>query len=225
MSFSETLLQKAEPYYQAQTRKPFVQGMLDGTLPMEKFLYWVRVDYAYLVNFSRILALGVTKADTFEDMRVMQEYLHWIVNEEMGMQESYAAEHGITKHDLESAQMGPIKYAYTRHELASAYSGTMGELLAGIMACIVGYQIVCRKLLSSIETIDPENPYRDWFSMYSSDVDLDTHTKKVIDIFDRMASEGSANVRASMEEKFMTGVRYETMCWDAYFEMEEWISH
>ena len=151
MSFSARLIEKADPYYQEQTRKPFVQGMLDGTLLMEKFLYWVSVDYAYLVNFSRILALGVTKADTFEDMRVMQEYLHWIVNEEMGMQESYAAEHGITKYELESAQMGPTKYAYTRHELASAHSGTMGELIAGIMACIVGYQIVCCKLLSSID--------------------------------------------------------------------------
>ena len=224
MSFSETLLQKAEPYFQAQARKPFLQGILDGTLPIEKFLYWVRVDYPYLVSFSRILALGVTKAETFEDMRVMQEYLHWIVNDEMALHEAYAAEHGITKHELESQQMGPVKYAYTRHELSSAYSGTMGELIAGILACIVGYQIVCRKLVSS-ETIDPENPYRDWLSMYSSDVDLDTHTKKIIRIFDRLASEGSANMRASMEEKFMAGIKYETMCWDAYFEMEEWITY
>ena len=224
MSFSETLIQEAEPYFQAQARKPFLQGILDGTLPIEKFLYWVRVDYPYLVNFSRILALGVNKADTFEDMRVMQEYLHWIVNEEMALHENYAAEHGITKHDLESQQMGPIKYAYTRHELSSAHSGTMGELIAGILACIVGYQIVCRKLVSS-ETIDPENPYQDWLSMYSSDADLDTHTKKIIDIFDRLDSEGSAKLRASMKEKFMKGITYETMCWDAYFEMEEWIRY
>ena len=224
MSFSETLLQKAEPYFEVQMRKPFLQGILDGTLPIEKFLYWVRVDYPYLVNFSRILALGVAKADTFEDMRVMQEYLHWIINDEMALHESYAAENGITKLELESQQMGPIKYAYTRHELSSAYSGSMGELIAGILACIVGYQVVCRKLVSSAE-IKSDNPYKDWLSMYSSDAELDTHTQKILEIFDRLASEGSVNLRVSMEAKFMAGVRYETMCWDAYFDMEEWINH
>jgi thiaminase len=61
--------------------------------------------------------------------------------------------------------------------------------------------------------------------MYSSDAELDTHTQKIIEIFDRLASEGSENLRVSMEAKFMAGVRYETMCWDAYFDMEEWINH
>ena len=120
--------------------------------------------------------------------------------------------------------MGPIKYAYTRHELSSAYSGSMGELIAGILACIVGYQVVCRKLVSSAE-IKSDNPYKDWLSMYSSDAELDTHTQKILEIFDRLASEGSENLRVSMEAKFMAGVRYETMCWDAYFDMEAWINH
>mgnify|MGYP001261482607 CR=1 FL=1 len=53
----------------------------------------------------------------------------------------------------------------------------------------------------------------------------ENNTQKIIEIFDRLASEGSENLRVSMEAKFMAGVRYETMCWDAYFDMEEWINH
>ncbi len=222
MSFSTMLIEKADPYFELQTQKPFLQGILQGTLPIEKFMYWVRVDYPYLVNFSRILALGVAKAESFADMKIMQNYLDWIINEEMALHESYAADNGISKEELELQRMGPTKYAYTRHELSSAYSGSMGELIAGILACIVGYQIVCNKLVKDSK-IDSTNPYKDWLKMYVSDDDLDFHTKNIIGMFDRIASESSISVRDSMDEKFMSGVRYETMCWDAYYEMEEWI--
>jgi len=224
MSFSETLMVKAQPYLEAQTKKPFLLGILDGDLPIDKFLYWVRVDYPYLINFSRILALGVTKADNLEAMRIMQEYLDWIIDEEMALHEAYAAKQGISREELAGQKMGPVKYAYTRHELASAYSGTLGELIAGILACIVGYQKVCRTLVKQ-KPIDPNNPYRDWLAMYSSDEELDSHTQKILGLFDRLAAESSESQLERMEDNFMTGVRYETMCWDAYYEKEEWMTY
>ena len=58
MSFTKQMLTKAEPYLEAQMKTAFVQAMIDGSLEPERLRYWVRVDYPYLINFSRILALA-----------------------------------------------------------------------------------------------------------------------------------------------------------------------
>jgi thiaminase len=39
-----------------------------------------------------------------------------------------------------------IKYAYTRHEFTNAYSGNLFELIAGLFPCIVGWQILSKRL-------------------------------------------------------------------------------
>ena len=46
-------------YFLLQSKKPFLQEILKGNLSDERYTYWVRVDYVYLINFSKILALGI----------------------------------------------------------------------------------------------------------------------------------------------------------------------
>lgn len=221
MSFSSILIETAKPYFDLQTKKPFLTEMAKGELAIERFLYWVKVDYPYLINFSRILALGVTRAKDLEGMRIMQDYLDWIIDEEMALHEAYAEKNGISKEELANFQMGPIKYAYTRHELSAAYSGTLEELISGIMPCLVGYQEVS-KLLVKEYPIQDDNPYRDWLSMYSSDVLLDDHTQRILNLFDRLTEKSTEEQKARMRTYFKLSEFYETMCWDAYYEMETW---
>ena len=58
MSFSEDIDKKALPVRQAILGHPFVTGIGDGTLPVEKFKHWVSQDYVYLIDYSRVLALA-----------------------------------------------------------------------------------------------------------------------------------------------------------------------
>ena len=75
MSFSRNLLEQAQPYIDAQIEKPFLQGMINGDLPQDRFEYWLKVDYPYLYNFLKVLSLGVVKADEIQDMWVMLEHV------------------------------------------------------------------------------------------------------------------------------------------------------
>ena len=38
-------------YFLLQSKKPFLQEILKGNLSDERYIYWVRVDYVYLINF------------------------------------------------------------------------------------------------------------------------------------------------------------------------------
>ena len=213
---------EASKYFILQSKKPFLTEILNGNLSNERYTYWVRVDYVYLINFSKILALGISKGKTIEEMKVMNEYLNWILNEEMSLHVDHAKKNGISENELFNCEMGPIKYSYTRHENNCANAGDLGILISGILACIVGWQVVSKILLGG-ETVSDNNKYNGWLTMYSEDKILQEHTNKILKIFNSYAANGNEEYRDILKKNFLLGVKYETMCWDAYYNMEVWI--
>jgi thiaminase/transcriptional activator TenA len=47
--FTTALRALAEPIWRAQHEHPFVRGIGDGTLDLERFKRWVRQDYRFLI--------------------------------------------------------------------------------------------------------------------------------------------------------------------------------
>ena len=62
MSFMDDLEAKALPVRQAILRHPFVTGIGDGTLDVDKFKFYVRQDYLYLIDYSRVVALAAARS-------------------------------------------------------------------------------------------------------------------------------------------------------------------
>jgi hypothetical protein len=58
---------------------PFVQGLADGTLPKEKFKFFMIQDHLYLMQYAKVFAMGVLKSQREEDMRLFaratEEYI------------------------------------------------------------------------------------------------------------------------------------------------------
>jgi hypothetical protein len=74
--FSAHLRQLADSIWAAQHAHPFVRGIGDGTLPLDKFAFWVRQDYRYLVDYARVFALGASRAPDLGTMTTLAELLH-----------------------------------------------------------------------------------------------------------------------------------------------------
>jgi thiaminase/transcriptional activator TenA len=62
---------------------PFVVELYSGTLPLEKFKYYVLQDYNYLITMVRILSLLAAKAPTLELSRLALELAYGTVTGEM----------------------------------------------------------------------------------------------------------------------------------------------
>ena len=60
---------------------PFVTQMADGTLPAEKFRYYMLQDYLYLKDYVKIFAAILQKADDFEQIRFLSEELASTIDE------------------------------------------------------------------------------------------------------------------------------------------------
>ena len=58
MNLSQRLWQQNQDLAQASLEHPFVQGIYDGTLPKEKFAYYVGQDAFFLESFARAYSIA-----------------------------------------------------------------------------------------------------------------------------------------------------------------------
>ena len=68
MKFTDRLLEKTLPIWRQNHSHPFVQGIGDGTLDPDKFRFYMVQDYLYLIDYSKVFAIGAVKADDLETM-------------------------------------------------------------------------------------------------------------------------------------------------------------
>ena len=106
----------------------------------------MRQDYVFLIDYSRVLALAVAKADDLETMGRFAELLHETLNTEMDLHRGFAAKLGISTAELEDTDATPGTRAYTQHLLATAYGGDLADITAAILPCMWDYSDIGQTL-------------------------------------------------------------------------------
>ena len=222
MGFAEDIESKALPIRQAILSHPFITGVGDGTLPVEKFKHYVTQDYLYLIEYARVLALASAKSPDLETMGWFAGLLDETLNTEMELHRRYCSEVGITRQELDAAKPAPTTLAYTSFLLRTAYQGTYPELVASLLPCQWGYWEIGAHLAALGE---PENAplYAQWIRMYASP-EFAELAKYIRSLADRVAEEpanGQITPRIiAMEEAYMTSLRFELGFWDMAQNLE-----
>src|SRR5689334_3591585 len=104
MRFTEQLHQQAAAVREQVFHHPFVTGIGDGTLPLAAFRYYMCQDYVFLIDYCRVLALAVAKADDLETMGRFAALLHATLHTEMALHRDFATQFGISEAELEATQ-------------------------------------------------------------------------------------------------------------------------
>ena len=95
MTVTERLLKDTESIWAEYHQHPFVQGIADGSLDKEKFKYYMIQDYLYLLDYTKVFAIGVAKAKDMAFMKRFANSTHAILDGEMDIHRSYMARLGI----------------------------------------------------------------------------------------------------------------------------------
>jgi thiaminase/transcriptional activator TenA len=218
-STSAHLLQMTNAIREQILAHPFVRGIGEGNLPRPPFVYYIRQDYLYLVEYSRVLALGVARAHDLELMELFAELVHATLHVEMDLHRGYCERLGISRENLEATPVSPTTHAYTRHLLAVAHGGTIAELMAALLPCQWGYWEIGQALAQSGLPSDPF--YAEWITMYSGP-EYGELAARLRATFDRVAARASNDELARIDRIFLTSARYEWGFWDASQRMESW---
>jgi thiaminase/transcriptional activator TenA len=220
MKFSEQLLEKLQPIWRKNHSHPFVKGIGAGTLEQGKFRFYMIQDYLYLIDYSKLFALGAVKATDLEDMTVFSKLLHATMSEEMSLHRQYAARFGISEAELEQADPSPITLAYTHYMLHCGQNGTLAELVAALLPCAWSYWEIGKEL-AEIPGAKDHKLYGDWIKMYSSE-EFGQTAQWCIELLDKLAEGKSESELVQLEKIFLNTTRFEYMFWDMAYHQEMW---
>ncbi|MFW5978369.1 MAG: thiaminase II [Halohasta sp.] len=217
MSGSQQLLEAGSEVWAAQTAHPFVVELAAGTLDEAAFEHWVRQDYRYLQDYARLFAVAATKARDEETMTELLGIAHGVLDMEMDLHRSFAADYGISADDLEATEKAPTCVAYTNFLLRTAYEGSLAEIAAALYPCMQGYLDVADHMA---QLADEDHRYTPFIELYTSE-----EFREEVDwcrgFVDR-CWEASPGEHAAMEAAFLTSAKLEYRFWEMAYTQEGW---
>ena len=217
LSVSARLRQAAAPIWEECLRHPFVTGIGDGTLGVEKFQYFMLQDYLYLFDYARVFALGVVKARDPKLMRTFAENVNAILGGEMNIHRAYMERLGITEDQVFAVKPALDNTSYTHYMLAVAESGGPMEIVAAILACSWSYAEIGQALAKRPGAAD--HPfYGEWVRGYASENYAATN-QALMALMDELTKDATGAQFDRLEEIFVNCSRYELGFWDMAWEM------
>jgi thiaminase/transcriptional activator TenA len=217
--FTDHLRRLVEPIWAAQHAHPFVRGIGDGTVDVERFSFWIRQDYLFLIEYCRLFALAAARAPDLDTISRFADLLQVTARTEMDLHRGYAAQFGISPDDLEHETMGPTTRGYTDFLLRVAVTGDFAELTAALLPCMWGFSEIGQHLAERPRPADAR--YAAWVEMYA-DPEFAALAEWCRDLVDRLADDAGPQARQRMEAAFVTSSRYELAFWEAAYRLERW---
>ena len=216
-SVSYRLHDAAASIWEACQKHPFVTGIGEGTLAVEKFQHFMLQDYLYLFDYARVFALGVVKARDPELMRTFAANVDAILDGEMKIHRAYMKRLGITEEQVFAVKPALDNLSYTNYMLSVASSGGPMEIVASILACSWSYAEIGQALATIPDAL--EHPfYGEWIQGYSSEEYAATN-QALVELMDSLAANATEEQIAYLTEVFVNCSRYELGFWDMSWEM------
>lgn len=217
-SVSTRLHDAAASVWEACLRHPFVTGIGDGTLDMEKFRYFMLQDYLYLFDYARVFALGVVKARDPELMRVFAANVDAILGGEMKIHRAYMKRLDITEEQVFSVKPALANLSYTNYMLSVAQTGGPMEIVASILACSWSYAEI-GQALAAIPSAAEHPFYGEWIRGYASEEYAATN-QALIELMDSLAADAGEEQLAYLTDVFVNCSRYELGFWDMAWDVQ-----
>lgn len=217
-SFTQELWASIEPIYQSILSHPFLKGLADGSLPEEKFRFYVVQDALYLRDFARALAAAASRSPRDEWTEFLSRHAREALVAERALHDSFFKEWGLTSEQVYSTPMAPTNLAYTSYLLRVAYLGSFEEAVASLLPCDWIYLMVGRELE---RTGSPHPLYKRWIETYSSE-EFSAVVEELRKIVETVSGWASSELQGLMRAHFVTTSRYEWMFWDMAWRMESW---
>jgi len=216
---SHQLKRSATPIWRAIFAHPFLQELHAGTLPIDRFTYFILQDYRYLLDFAQVLCLGGAKSPDLKTLEIFTRHALIAVEVERTFHASFGKSLGLSQGDLDQTPKGPVTEAYTRHLQAVARGGSLAEIVAAVLPCYWIYGEVGKRLYKN----RPRKPkiYREWIETYASE-DYWMPVREQIRLADQLGANAPGYEKKLTRSHFLLSSRYEFLFWDQAYRLEEW---
>ena len=219
--FTDRLFKNVQPIWDKNHQHSFVQELGQGTLAEEKFIYYMKQDYVYLIDYVKLFAVGTLKSKKLDTMERFAQILHETLHFEMELHRQFAAEFGITHEELEATKPTPVNLAYTRYMLDVAQNGSLAEVVACLLPCAWDYWEIGKLLRKQYSNQLATNRYAKWIETYDSE-EFGEGAKWLIQLMDELTEGKPERELAELEKHFQITSKYEYLFWEMNYHKQDW---
>src|ERR1700683_658457 len=188
-AFSARVRNRCDRIWAGLHAHPFLSELARGTLPLDRFRFFIEQDLLFLPAFARYLALGAAKSASDADLEFFTRQLDGIIRLEIPSNRRLLAQViSLGAEDRGGARgMAPANVAYTSFLLATAAAGGPLEITAAILPCSWSYLEIAAELKDAIA----DHPvYSDWVAFYLQEEEADL-VLNMRETFDDMTRDGA----------------------------------
>lgn len=215
MKWSEKNWLAIEDQYQSILEMPFIKELSDGSLPQEKFHFYMAQDSLYLEHFGRSLSLIAAKIPDLQDVLTFMQFAENAIVVENALHESYFKDFGLT----DKGVLQPACHHYIHFLRSTAALESVEIAVAAVLPCFWIYREVGNYIYKTRNTVD--NPYEKWIATYAGE-EFSQAVDQAISICDRLAENSTQETKEKMSEAFIMATRLEYYFWEAAYELKKW---
>ncbi|WP_080778237.1 thiaminase II [Chryseobacterium phocaeense] len=215
MKWSEYTWKAIEQSYESILDMPFIKELSEGTLPGDKFRFYMAQDSLYLEHFGRTLSLIASKIQNLPDVLAFMRFAENAIVVENALHESYFVDFGVT----DKGVLQPACHHYIHFLRSTAAFESVEIAVAAVLPCFWIYREVGDYIYKHQNSVN--NPYQKWIETYGGD-EFSAAVDQAIAICNRLAENSTEENRKKMTEAFIMSSRMEFHFWEAAYELKTW---
>jgi thiaminase/transcriptional activator TenA len=218
MIWSERTWEAAMPVYRAITEMPFIEELAAGTLPGDKFNFYIAQDDIYLGHYAGVLATIAARVHSSAEALAFVRFAECALVVETGMHAFFNNGAASAEGAVAAAVAEPACHHYVSYLKSTAAFEPVEVAMAAVLPCFWIYREVGKHILArSVEG----NPYQAWVDTYAGE-EFDRQVDEAIAFCNAAAERSTPAVRRAMTEAFVTAARLEFDFWDGAYRLRKW---
>lgn len=219
MKLFNRLVGENKEIWHAYLNHEFVKRLESGVLGRENFLFYLKQDYIYLLNYAKCFASLAAAATTAQELRFAVKFQNYILEGELELHQSVLSL-GIEASKLSVKDESLANIAYTRYIQSVASSGDFLDLLVALSSCATGYGYIGCEIYARLGEAGLENhPYESWIRTYAGEAFL-AEVKAFEEFVNSYTHAVSEAKFARLSEIFYTVTRLECNFWQHGLTMQ-----
>ncbi|EIB9686224.1 thiaminase II [Campylobacter jejuni] len=219
MMLFSNLIKENQKIWDAYLHHDFVKKLEDKSLKQENFLFYLKQDYIYLLNYAKCYARLALNSNTAKELRFAMKFQNYIVEGEMELHRAILSL-GINADELDIKDESLVNIAYSRYMLSVGESGDFLDMLVALSACAIGYGYIGAEIYKRLGKEKLQNhPYKEWILTYSSD-EFQSEIKEFEDFLNSYTQQISQEKFENLSEIFYNVVRLENAFWEHALQMK-----
>ena len=209
---TQSLLQKIHEH-------PFNVELAEGSLPEEKFIFYLIQDTFYLSEFARALALAAARLPNHPHMQQFIQFTLGAIQAEQTLHAEYIHNHRQKQMIFANSEPGPACFMYSNYLLKTVSLASIEEAIACLLPCFVVYHDVGKKMLSHQHQA---HPYHDWIALYAGE-DFEASVLTAIQITNELGDAASIPLKEKMTTAYIRSTQLEWKFWHSAYHQEQWL--